>query len=297
MTVSPFWKSNKTLSWIFLLSLSLIWGSSFILIKKSLLVYSPLEVGALRIVSAGLFLLPIAVQRLARLSSHNWRILLLAGFVGSFGPAFLFALAQTHLDSGLAGSLNALTPLFTILIGSWFFGTIITRRNAIGITIGFFGTIVLIMAGSGGGISEINFYAFFVVLATVMYATNLNIIKAHLSDLKPLTITSVSLLMVLPLALVILAGMTEFSTKIIYAEGAWEALGYVSLLGVLGTAIALVIFNKTVQISTPLFTSSVTYIIPIIALIWGLLDGESLVFTHYISMALIIAGVYIANRK
>ncbi len=297
MSESPFWKSNKTLAWIFLIILSLIWGSSFILIKKALIVYSPMEVGALRIVTAGLFLLPIAVQRLAKLSRRNWRILLLAGFVGSFGPAFLFALAQTHLQSGLTGSLNALTPLFTILIGSWFFGTVVTRRNAIGIALGFFGTVLLIFAGSGGSISDVNFYAFFVVLATIMYAANLNIIKAYLGELKPLTITSVSLLMVLPLALVILASMTDFSAKIIYEKGAWEALGYVSLLGVLGTAIALVIFNKTVQISTPLFTSSVTYIIPVIALVWGLIDGESLVTTHYISMALIIAGVYIANRK
>tara|TARA_R110002012_G_scaffold78049_2_gene199036 strand:+ start:157565 stop:158458 length:894 start_codon:yes stop_codon:yes gene_type:complete len=289
--------SDKALAWLLLITLSFIWGSSFILIKRGLEVYSPLELGALRIVTAGLFLLPVAVSRIGKLSKRNWQILLLAGFVGSFGPAFLFALAQTHLDSGLAGSLNALTPLFTILIGSWFFSSTFTRRNAIGIAIGFVGTVLLIFAGSDDGISGFNFYALFVVLATIMYATNLNIIKAYLADLKPLTITSVSLLMVLPLALVILASATDFSTKIIYTKGAWEALGYISILGVVGTAIALIIFNKTVQISTPLFTSSVTYIIPLIAVIWGLLDGERLLVTHYISMALILVGVFIANRR
>lgn len=297
MKQPPFWKNNQALAWLFLGILSLIWGSSFILIKKSLRVYSPLEVGALRIVTAGLFLLPLALKRLPRLTRQNWQTLLLVGFVGSFGPAFLFALAQTQLESGLAGSLNALTPLFTILIGSWFFGTIVTRRNTVGIAIGFVGTVSLVLAGSWGSINEFNFYALFVVLATVMYATNLNIIKAHLSDVRPLTITSVSLMMVLPLALIILASVTDFSTKIIYARGAWEALGYVSLLGVLGTAIALVIFNKTVQISSPLFTSSVTYIIPVIAVIWGVIDGERLLPTHYLSMGLILTGVYIANRK
>ncbi len=291
------WKSNKSLAWIFLILLSLIWGSSFILIKKSLLVFTPLEVGALRIATAGLFLAPIALRELAGLNRRNWRVLLLAGFLGSFGPAFLFAIAQTQLNSGLAGALNALTPLFTILIGSWFFGTVVTRKNAIGIAIGFVGTVLLILSGNSGKLGSFNFYALFVVLATVMYAANLNIIKAYLGGLKPLTITSVSLLMILPLALVILASMTQFSTKIMYQEGAWEAFGYVSLLGVLGTAIALIIFNKTVQISTPLFTSSVTYIIPIVAVMWGFFDGESLSPAHLGSMALIIAGVFIANRK
>lgn len=297
MEQTTFWKNDKSLAWFFLILLALIWGSSFILIKKSLVVYTPLEVGALRIVSAGLVLAPIAIKRLAKLTRKNWQILLLVGFVGSFGPAFLFALAQTRLESGLTGALNALTPLFTILIGGYFFGTRITLKNTIGIAIGFVGTVVLILAGDGGAISGFNFYALFVVLATIMYGSNLNIIKAFLSSLKPLTITSVSLLMVLPLALVILASLTDFSTKLLYVEGAWVALGYVSLLGVLGTAIALIIFNKMVQLSTPLFTSSVTYIIPIVAVIWGLIDGEKLLLMHFVSMTLIIVGVYIANRK
>jgi drug/metabolite transporter (DMT)-like permease len=289
--------NDRALAWFLLILLSLIWGSSFILIKRGLAIYSPLELGAIRIVTAGLVLLPVSLSRIGKLPKRSWRMLLLAGFLGSLGPAFLFALAQTHLDSGLTGSLNALTPLFTILIGTWFFGSAFTRRNAVGIAIGFIGTVLLIFAGSDGGISGFNFYALFVVLATILYATNLNIIKGYLGDLKPLTITSVSLLMVLPLALVILASLTEFSTKIIYVEGAWEAFGYISILGVVGTAIALIIFNKTVQISTPLFTSSVTYIIPLIAVMWGLLDGERLMITHYLAMALILVGVFVANRK
>lgn len=295
MDQPTFWKNDRAKAWLFLILLSLIWGSSFILIKKSLLIYSPVEVGALRIVTAGLFLAPVAVRRLAKLTRSNWRTLLIVGFVGSFGPAFLFALAQTRLQSGLTGVLNALTPLFTILIGSYFFGTKVTGKNATGIAIGFAGTVTLITAGNG--ISGFNFYALFVVLATVMYGSNLNIIKAYLGGLKPLTITSVSLLMVLPLALIILAAYTDFSTKIIYQEGAWPALGYVSLLGVMGTAVALILFNKMVQISTPLFSSSVTYIIPIVAVVWGLADGEQLMLLHVLSMALIIAGVFIANRK
>ncbi len=297
MKDSNFWRNDKTLAWLFLILLALIWGSSFILIKKSLRVYTPLEVGALRIVSAGVFLAPIALRRLIKLTRKNWQTLLLVGFVGSFGPAFLFALAQTRLQSGLTGVLNALTPLFTILIGSFFFGTKVSWNNTVGIAIGFVGTVVLIMAGSGGSLAGFNFYALFVVLATIMYGANLNVIKSRLSGLKPLTITSVSLLMVLPLALVILASATDFSTKILYEDEAWVALGYVCLLGVMGTAIALIIFNKMVQLSTPLFSSSVTYIIPIVAVIWGLIDGEELIFLHFVSMALIIVGVFIANRR
>lgn len=290
-------QSAGALSWGLLIFLSLIWGSSFILIKKSLLAYSAGEVGALRIATAALFLIPIALQNLAKVPRSQRWYLLCVGFVGSFLPAFFFAIAQTQLASGVTGILNALTPLFVVIMGALFFGLKFTRRNTIGLIISLTGTIALVMAGSGGSLGEINFYAFFVVLATICYGLNLNIIKSYLSNLKPVAITAISLLFVFPIALIYLLAFTGFTHKIQYTEGAWLALLFVSILGVIGTAAALIIFNRLVQLTTPMFASFVTYLIPIVAVIWGVIDGEALDTGHYLGMLAIITGVYIANQK
>lgn len=290
-------QSAGALSWGLLIFLSLIWGSSFILIKKSLLAYSPGEVGALRITTAALFLIPIALQNLGKVPGNQRWFLLCVGFVGSFLPAFFFAIAQTQLASGVTGVLNALTPLFVVIMGALFFQQTFTRRNTIGLIISLVGTVVLVLAGSSGSLGDINFYAFFVVLATICYGLNLNIIKTYLSNIKPVAITAISLLFVFPIALGYLLGFTEFTYKIQHTEGAWLALLFVSILGVIGTAAALVIFNRLVQLTTPMFASFVTYLIPIIAVIWGVIDGEALYTEHYLGMLAIIAGVYIANHK
>lgn len=289
-------KSPGTLSWGLLLLLTLIWGSSFILIKKALVVYGPGEVGALRILTAALALMPIALKKLKGLSRRHLALLVLIGFVGSFIPAFLFAKAQTQLASSITGILNALTPLFVVVMGALFFHQKFTRRNTIGLIISFAGSVILVLAGSGGQIGEINFYALFVVAATICYGVNLNVIKTYLPDLKPLTITAVSLLLVFPLAFGYLAGLSSFTTQL-FQPGGGEALLYVSILGVIGTAIALIFFNRLVQLTNPMFTSFVTYLIPIVAVIWGVIDGESLYLGHYAGMAAIIGGVYIANHR
>ena len=151
------------------------------------------------------------------------------------------------------------------------------------------------MAGSGGDISNFNFYAFFVVAATVMYALNTNLIKYHLSDLKAVTITSISLAFVGPIAAIQLLFFTDFSYKLMNVEGTMMATSFILVLGVLGTAIALLIFNRLVSLTDPVFTSSVTYIIPVVAICWGLIDGEVLLATHIIGICGILIGVYIAN--
>lgn len=292
---------KKTIkSWLLLILLALIWGSSFILIKKGLLVFSAGEVGAYRIVSAALVLLPLSLTRIKRLSKRQIRNLIVAGLVGSFFPAFLFAKAQTQLNSSLTGVLNALTPLFVVLIGALFFHARITKRNAIGLFIAFVGVLILISIRHGGGLGsfdEINGYVFYVLLATLLYGINLNIIKYWFVSLKPVEITAISLLMVLPVALIYLLAGTSFSYKLMHHEGALEAVGYLSILGVLGTALALIIFNNLVKLVTPVFASSVTYLVPIIAVIWGVMDGEILEEAHYLGMLAIILGVWIGNSK
>jgi drug/metabolite transporter (DMT)-like permease len=291
-------RSNKqVVAWALLILLAIIWGNSFILIKKSLLAYSAGEVGALRIIAAGLALLPIALKHVWSLNARNRMLLLVIGLVGSFIPAFLFAKAQTQLSSSVTGILNALTPLFVVVIGAIFFGHKFTVRNAVGLAISFIGSIVLALAKAGGELGSINLYAFLVILATLCYGLNLNIIKAYLGSLRPVVITAVSLALVLPGAVVYLFGFTDFTQHLqTQPMAGWSLLAVVTL-GVIGTAIALILFNRLVQMTTPMFTSFTTYLIPIVAVIVGVLDGEVLLPMHFVGMAAVIAGVYIANQR
>lgn len=293
--------SESTLrNWGLLIALALVWGSSFILIKRGLLVFSPGELGAFRIVAAGAFLLPISLPRVKKLNTTQIQNLIIVGLVGSFIPAFLFAKAQTQLSSSLTGVLNALTPLFVVLIGSIFFKSKITGRNAIGLAIAFVGVIILVSVKEGqafGDFSDINSYAFFVILACLCYGFNVNLIKHSFVELKPVEITAISLLMVLPVALVFLMAGTQFSYKVVTVDGALLALTYVGILGVVGTAIALIFFNQLVKSATPVFASSVTYLIPIVAIFWGVWDGETLLIGHYIGIVAVILGVWVGNRK
>jgi len=289
-------KDISILAWVLLIVLAMIWGSSFILIKRGLVVLSAGEVGSLRILSASLFLFPFAFFRLKRIKNKEWKYLFSVGLSGSLIPAFLFAAAQTRLPSSITGVLNALVPIFTILIGLFFYKVKQKSNVFVGIAIGFLGTTMLILARADNTIS-LNSYAFLVVLATIFYGINLNLIKYHLGGQSAISITSISLLLVGPISAVYLFLATDFLFKIQNVEGAILSSFYIVLLGVLGTAIALIIFNRLVQISTPVFTSSVTYIIPIVAVIWGLWDGEKLGFLHLIGMIGIIVGVYIANSS
>lgn len=290
-------ESNRGNAIVLLIILTLIWGTSFILIKLGLKVFAPNEVGALRVTAAGLFLLPAALVRIKELTKDHYWKLFLSGMMGIFIPAFLFATAQTRMDSSVAGMLNTLTPIFTLIVGSVIFKIKFRTLAVIGIMLGFVGAIVLMFARSGGELGSINVFALLIVIACIFYASNLNFIKYKITDLNALTITSTSVLLISPLAIVYLLAFTDFTTKLNTADGAWQACGFVVLLGVMSTAIATFLFNRLVKISTPLFASSVTYLMPIVAVGWGLLDGESLGLGHFIGMAAVIAGVYLANRK
>lgn len=286
-------------AWGFLIILALVWGSSFILIKRGLEVYSPGEVGALRIVFAGMVLLPLSLPRLKGLNKRQVKNLIIVGLVGSFIPAFLFAKAQTQLSSSLTGVFNAMTPLFVVIIGALFFNSRITRRNGIGLFIAFLGVIILMMVKEGGlgNFNEINAYALLVLLACACYGLNLNIIKYRFVELKPVAITAISLSIVLPVALIFLFTTTQFSFKVLHVEGAVPALGYIAILGIVGTALALILFNVMVKVATPVFASSVTYLIPVVAIMWGLLDGEVLLAGHYFGIVAVIFGVWVGNRR
>jgi drug/metabolite transporter (DMT)-like permease len=282
---------------ILLILLSLIWGTSFILMKRGLVAFSPGEVGAIRVVAAAIFLLPFAVTRLKELKVADYGKLFFSGMMGIFIPAFLFATAQTRMDSAITGILNSLTPICVLIIGSLFFRQQFRTRSLLGIFIGLAGTVILIVARKGGEIGGMNVYGMLVVLACICYGVNVNFIKFKLPALKSLTITSVAVLLIGPLALLYLLAFTSFTTTLQNHPNALSSLGYLVLLGVMSTSIATLLFNRLIKISTPLFASSSTYIIPIVAVMWGLLDGEELGLGHFIGMVAIIAGVYIANKR
>lgn len=288
---------NSSLPIILLAVLSLIWGTSFILMKKGLVVLSPVEVAALRITVAGLLVLPIALIKIKEVHRSQIGKLLLSGLIGVFIPAFLFTTAQLHIDSSVAGILNTLSPLWTLIMGVVFYKQIFRRPAVIGILVGLVGTVILMVSRSGTSSLGFNAYGLLIVIATAFYGLNLNFVKFQITNLGSLTITSVSIALILPLGVLVLFGFTDYLTTVQTVPGAWTASAYVALLALMSTAIAVLIFNKLVRITTPLFASMVTYIMPLVSVMWGVLDGEHLFATHFIGMGLILGGVYLANRR
>jgi drug/metabolite transporter (DMT)-like permease len=212
--------------------------------------------------------------------------------MGIFFPAFLFAWAQTQLNSSLAGILNTLSPLWTMIIGALFFTQRFRGFAILGIVISFTGTILLALSREGGTVTGFNVYALIIVVACALYGANLNWVKFKIHDLGSLAITSISLLFIGPLAAIYLFGFTDFVTTVTTTPGAWKAFGFIVLLALMSTALANLMFVKLLKISTPLFASSVTYIMPIVAVMWGVIDGEKLVTGHFIGMVAILGGVY-----
>lgn len=283
------------IKWILLALLALIWGSSFILIKKGLVGLSPFQLGSLRIIFCAIFLLVIGFKSLAEIPLHKWKYVAITSLFGTFIPAYLFAIAETKVSSSICSILNSLTPLSTLFLGATFFGLDFKRSQFLGIIIGLIGTATLIFAGVENNTTENYFYTLFVIVATMCYATNVNLIKKYLSDVKPLSITTGNFMVMLLPAVMILF-LTDFSAKI-NAASTQNAMIFVAILGIVGTGIANVSFYKLIQISSPVFASSVTYLIPIVALGWGIFDNERLSLFQVFGAVIVMVGIYLANKK
>lgn len=284
------------LPWLLIVILAVIWGSSFILIKKGLESFSPIQVGTIRISFAFLVMFPFALKSLNTIYRKCWKKILVIGLFSNLIPAILFATAETSISSSLAGILNALTPLMTLIVGIGFFSTKIKGLQFIGLVTGFIGSIALSFVTSSGSLGKFNYFALFVILATIMYGFSANFIKKYLTGIHPITLTALAMFSVGPAALIILFS-TDFVLKLSTNNLAWTSLAYLFLLGAVGTAFALVLFNRLIQMTTAVFASSVTYLIPIMAVVWGIVDGENFFFMHLIGMLLIIVGVYLVNRR
>jgi len=287
---------NIDQKWIYLIILSFIWGSSFILIKRSLVGYTPLQVGGLRIVFASLLLFVLGYRSLKTLSKVDWKWVVIAGLCSSFFPPFFFALAQTEISSGITSILNSVAPLFTTMVGIALFGLALKGRQVIGVLIGLFGTVVLIAAGMENNTDQNYWYAFFIIFSALGYAFNINIIKKYLSHLSPLAVTTASFGVAFFPALIILIYSGVF--RQFAGNGAmYEAVWYVMALAFLGTALANILFNKLIKLSSPVFAASVTYLIPLVAVLWGFLDGENISILQLLGGLIILFGVWLVNRK
>jgi drug/metabolite transporter (DMT)-like permease len=287
--------NSKQLKWVYLLTLALIWGSSFILIKRGLVGLTPMQLGSLRIIFAAIFLLLIGFRSLSQIPLQQWKYIALTATLGTFIPAFLFSIAQTQIDSSVSAILNSLTPLNTMILGGLAFGLSFKRAQIFGVIIGLIGTFLLIINGAIHHPEQNYYYAILIIVASICYATNVNLIKKYLSDLSPLSISTGNFLVLLFPALVILFFSGFFD--VIAVDSVQHSVLFIMILGVVGTGIANILFFKTIQISSPVFATSVTYLIPIVAFSWGLLDGEMLTPVQFIGAFIILVGVYLSAKK
>jgi drug/metabolite transporter (DMT)-like permease len=289
--------NTKALNWIILIALALTWGSSFILMKRGLEVYSSDEVAALRIFISFLFLSPLVFKHVKKPLLKYWKSFLIMGMLGNFFPAFLFTKAETGISSSLTGMLNSLTPLFTMLLGILLFKAKTRWINALGIFVGFLGAIGLLMVGKTEDMNNNLSFGFLVVIATICYAISVNVIKKNLNEVNSITATVWAMMFIGPTAGIYLFGYTDFVQHFTSNPMANQSLGYICILAILGTALSVIIFNVLIRNTNVLFASSVTYLIPIVAMGWGIMDGENIQILHFVWIGLILLGVYLVNKK
>ena len=289
--------SDVNRKWFYLITLSLIWGTSYILIKKSLEGFNPIQMGSVRIVITAFFLFLYGLRTLRGISREQWKWVAASGLLGSFFPVFLLAFAQTEIDSGVASILNSCVPLFTIFIGYLAFRIRFTSNQLVGVIIGLIGASLLIFLGADINPDQNYWYAGLVIIATICYALNANIIKGKLQEVSPLGIAVGNFAVMLPPAILVLLFSGALNEEVIAGPRFYSSIGYLVILSILGTCVAKVMFNRLIQISTPVFSVSVTYLIPIVGVFWGLLDGERFTLIQLLAAVVILVGVYLVNKK
>ena len=281
-------------NYLTLIFLAIIWGSSFILMKKGLESYSYIQVAGLRLFIAFLSLLPFIYNAFKKVGRKHWIPIIITALLGNGIPAFLFTKAQTHLASSFVGILNSLTPIFTLLLAIFFFKAKTSRANMLGVIIGLYGAFLL----SSSNLINITInikYTLLIIIATLSYAISVNVIKKYLYDLDAISISALAFLFIGPIS-----GIYIYDNNIIYilsSQDGIKALIYIIILAVVGTSFAVVIFNKLIKESSVIFASSVTYIIPVIAIIWGIADNEEILIHHIIGTIIILCGVYLVNKR
>lgn len=282
-------EKRKIWHWLVLGILSLIWGTSYILMKKGLESFSAMHVGSLRITITFLCLLPTALRNLKYLTRTNILSFLIIGLFGSVIPAFLFPLAETRISSSMAGMLNSMSPVFTLVLGVAFYKRKAIRTQLAGIVLGLIGAAGLLYSGS----LTFNLYGLLVVLATIMYGLSSNEVS-KVKGINGFKITALSFFVSSPPVIIYLL-FSDFSAPV-QTENWIRNLCFIGILAILGTATALAIFYVLIRDTSPVFGSMVTYLIPIVATLWGFADNERFSSSMILSVVFILAGVFIINR-
>jgi drug/metabolite transporter (DMT)-like permease len=289
--------SRPALAWFLLIILSLVWGSSFILMLLGLKGFDAFQLALIRMSVAGVCMGPFAVMYSRQVTLKETLLLFIVGLTGNGIPAFLFAQAETQLPSAVVGILNSMSPIFTLLVGYVFFQLRFPAMNVLGVWIGFIGAALLALAGGGIQEGRANLhYSLMVVAATICYGINVNVVKKYFPHRNPVLIASMALTLVGLPSLILLLALTDFTERV-SIPGNPAALLFIAILGAVGTALGVVLFNKLLQISSLIFATSVTYTIPVVALLWGFLLREDLTLGHGLGFAVILLGVWLANRK
>lgn len=285
------------MTWILYFLLCLIWGSSFILMKEGLEAINPYHLALIRIISAGTIMLPLAFQAYRKVPRNMIIPIILSGFLGTFIPSFCFTLAQTKVDSSLAGIMNSLTPIFTVAIGAVFFQLKISSLKWMGMFLGFAGMMILVLGNTGSINTEHISYSLFIILATICYGLNVNVITRFVKDAAPMHVAAIAFTSLIIPGLIILAATGFFSAPQLI-NGNWNSgILAAATLGIVNTGLASVIFYLLVKKAGPVFSSTVTYGIPFIAIGWGILDKEPITVYQVMAMLIILVGVRLANKE
>ena len=283
---------QKSSSWVLFVLLALVWGSSFILIKKASVQLTGWQIGSIRIFSAGIVFLPFALFHISKLPKSKVPLIILTGLLGNLFPAFLFAIAiHQKIESSVAGILNSLTPLFVIVIGVLFFRNKVAPQKFAGVLIGFVGLLLLSITRGPVSISDIGF-TLLILLATILYGVNVNLVGTYLKGLDPIKMATVSIgFLTLPTAIVLWLNHVSFSSAQV-----WNGVLASVALGFLGSAAATILFYMLIKKAGGLFASLVTYAIPVVAIAWGMVDGENISLVQLGCLGIILCGVYLANK-
>lgn len=282
--------------WFYLAILSLIWGSSFILIKKGLVGLNSVQLASLRMIFAASVIYIYSYNSIKKIPKKSWKWIVITAYLGTFFPVYLISYGQTEIESGLASIITTVTPINTLIIGIIFFSLTFSFKQLLGLFIGLVGAVLLLYEASETNLNSNIYFSFFIYLTTVGYAASVNLIKKYLTNIPPEAVTAGIFLSISPPAIIVLY-FSDFTDLNFQDPLILKSIFFVLVLGVLGSAIAQTLFNKFVKISSPIFASAVTYTMPVVAIFWALIDGEILSIMQFFATAIILIGVYLVNKR
>ena len=282
--------------WFYLAILSLIWGSSFILIKKGLVGLNSVQLASLRMIFAASVIYIYSYNSIKKIPKKSWKWIVITAYLGTFFPVYLISYGQTEIESGLASIITTVTPINTLIIGIIFFSLTFSIKQLLGLFIGLVGAVLLLYEASETNLNSNIYFSFFIYLTTVGYAASVNLIKKYLTNIPPEAVTAGIFLSISPPAIIVLY-FSDFTDLNFQDPLILKSIFFVLLLGVFGSAIAQTLFNKFVKISSPIFASAVTYTMPVVAIFWALIDGEILSIMQFFATTIILIGVYLVNKR